>query len=100
MLAYYYPQGKQRRIDRLTETDSYKNWEVHVRPRRGARRGFATTERALRVSVNGQPYIALKTFQEIAISLYPAFIHSFNNVFIILSFTATFDKHCYQSHPT
>ena len=25
---------------------------MHVRPRRGARRGFATTERALRVSVS------------------------------------------------
>src|SRR4029434_5685491 len=67
MLAYYYPQGKQRWIDGLTETDSYKMWEVHVRPRRGARRGFGevhvrprrgarrgftTTERALRVSVS------------------------------------------------
>src|SRR4029434_4339571 len=100
MLACYDPQGKQRCIDGLTESGSYKIWEAHVRPRRDAQRGFATSERALRVSVNGRPYIALKTFQEIAISLYPAFIHSFNNVFIILSFTATFDKHCYQSHPT
>ena len=28
-----------------------KNWEVHVRPRRGALRGFATTQRALHVCV-------------------------------------------------
>ena len=28
MLAYYYPQGKQQCIDGLTESDSYKIWEV------------------------------------------------------------------------
>ena len=54
MLAYYYPQGRQRCIVGLTETDNYNIWEVHVRPRRGARRGFATTERALHVSVSAK----------------------------------------------
>src|SRR4029434_7674796 len=51
MLSYYYPQGKQRCIDGLMETDSYKIWEVHIRPQRGARRGFATTERVWEVYV-------------------------------------------------
>src|SRR4029434_3838900 len=50
MLACYYPQGKQRFIDGLK--DSYKIGEVYVRPRRGARRGFAKTERAIRGSVS------------------------------------------------
>src|SRR4029434_6976869 len=56
MLACYYPQGIQHGLDQsqprglrglsVFSTDNYNIWEVHVRPRRGARRGFATTERA------------------------------------------------------
>ena len=64
MLACYYPQGKQHGLDQsqpwglrglsFISMDSYKIWEVHIRPQRGARRGFATTERALRVSVSAK----------------------------------------------